>query len=662
MFGAYADALPGVAGVVEGGQTSTGSVVRWFKALCGGETNDGFYDEMNEAALRVPPGCEGLVVQEHLQGNRTPHVDPNSRGALVGLTLKHGRAHVYRAILEGISFGTRLIFDSMADAGYVPESVTVAGGATNSELWMQIHADVAGVPFKRTRCADAPALGCAGAGRRRRRRARADVPAAVAAMVHGAGVVTPDADAHAAYAAAYAAYKATYHATKRVVRGAARSGAKTRPRKDAATDLPVGAKPLSFPRPARVARNRWNRARGERKGKGGLRAIVALAPGRGPGQPRVRGGARWRTARTGSTWTSWTAGFVPNLTIGPPVVAHLRTQCAAGAFLDCHLSCADPGALVEPLAAAGASSVTFHWEAVGGDAAAARALAAKIRRLGMRAAIALKPSTPAEGVAALAEDGELDMVLCLSVEPGFGGQSFMPSVLPKIAALRARCPRLDIQVDGGGQRAHRPLGRARRSQRVLVAGSAVFGASDPAAHRRPPRGGSQSAVGNGEPVGDSRGEEERFYFKKRVIVSDASSPRVPKVATLSYESRRYPMAHRRYVFYVVAILHPPPSPLEDTRGDPQTRALSAPRAVRARASAGSSRASTSVASRSIPSAQHVTAAFVAREPPRPRILRERVFVFSVRLVSRFLVSRFSSGASSAANSASRVRAAGWCAR
>ena len=176
--------------------------------------------------------------------------------------------------------------------------------------------------------------------------------------------------------------------------------------------------------------------------------------------------------------------FVPNLTIGPPVVAHLRNKTrradAPPAFLDCHLSCADPDALVEPLAAAGASSVTFHWEAVDGDAARARALASKIRGLGMRAAIALKPSTSADGVAALAEAGELDMVLCLSVEPGFGGQSFMPSVLPKIAALRARCPELDIQVDGGVNA--RTVGAAARAgANVVVAGSAVFGASDAAA-------------------------------------------------------------------------------------------------------------------------------------------------------------------------------------
>ena len=307
VFGAYADALPGVAGVVEGGQTSTGSVVRWFKALCGGETNDGFYDEMNEAALRVPPGCEGLVVQEHLQGNRTPHVDPNSRGALVGLTLKHGRAHVYRAILEGISFGTRLIFDSMADAGYVPESVTVAGGATNSELWMQIHADVAGVPFKRTRCAAAPALGCAAlaavaAG------AHADVPAAVAAMVHGAGVAlrtrtrTPRTPPRTPRTKPPTTPRS---ASSAGWRGAARRrGAKTRRR-----IFPSATKPLSFPR----ARSSCEEPLEPRAANEKEKAVCARSSRlrswprtRATSRPRWR--ARWRTARTGSTWTSWTAG------------------------------------------------------------------------------------------------------------------------------------------------------------------------------------------------------------------------------------------------------------------------------------------------------------------------------------------------------------------
>ena len=214
IWGTYSCALVGGHDVVEGGQTSTGSVVNWFKTLCGG--GDGFYDEVNAAAAEVPPGCEGLVVQEHLQGNRTPHTDPLSRGVVSGLTLRHGRAHVFRAILEGISFGTRLIFDAMEANGYKPSEVVVAGGATRSDLWLQIHADVANVPFKRTKCADAPALGAAilaavGAG------CYATVSDAARAMVHMEGVVHPRPEVHAQYARAYAAYKATYPALRRVI-------------------------------------------------------------------------------------------------------------------------------------------------------------------------------------------------------------------------------------------------------------------------------------------------------------------------------------------------------------------------------------------------------------------------------------------------------------
>ena len=120
-------------------------MVRWYKELLtntnGGDTNGGdttattattttnggdtsadapdddFYAKITEQAKQVPIGCEGLIVQEHFQGNRTPHVDPTSRGVLAGLTLKHGRAHLFRAILEGVSFGTRLIFETMAQVG-----------------------------------------------------------------------------------------------------------------------------------------------------------------------------------------------------------------------------------------------------------------------------------------------------------------------------------------------------------------------------------------------------------------------------------------------------------------------------------------------------------------------------------------------------------------
>ena len=96
--------------------------------------------------------CQALIVLPAPsllcpQGNRTPHTDALSRGAVTGLALSHGRGHVFRALLESICFGTEHIFETMRGNGYAPTSVAVAGGATRSELWMQIHADVSNVPF-----------------------------------------------------------------------------------------------------------------------------------------------------------------------------------------------------------------------------------------------------------------------------------------------------------------------------------------------------------------------------------------------------------------------------------------------------------------------------------------------------------------------------------
>lgn len=85
------------------------------------------------------------------QGNRTPHTDALSRGAFAGLTLKHTRGHVYRALLESVCYGTASILETMATAGYRPASLTMAGGATRSELWLQIHADVSGLPITITK-------------------------------------------------------------------------------------------------------------------------------------------------------------------------------------------------------------------------------------------------------------------------------------------------------------------------------------------------------------------------------------------------------------------------------------------------------------------------------------------------------------------------------
>ena len=165
--------------------------------------------------------------------------------------------------------------------------------------------------------------------------------------------------------------------------------------------------------------------------------------------------------------------FVPNLTLGLPVVESLRK--ATDIPLDCHLMIEDPDRWAPQYAEAGAGSVTFHVEA----AAAPVRLAREIRSLGARASMALKPATPIEPYEDLLP--ELDMVLIMSVEPGFGGQRFLESVLPKVRRTREAIARhggqIWLQMDGGVST--ETIERcADAGADVFVAGSAVYAADD----------------------------------------------------------------------------------------------------------------------------------------------------------------------------------------
>ncbi|KAK7377699.1 hypothetical protein VNO80_03129 [Phaseolus coccineus] len=167
--------------------------------------------------------------------------------------------------------------------------------------------------------------------------------------------------------------------------------------------------------------------------------------------------------------------FVPNLTIGAPVIESLRKHTKA--YLDCHLMVTNPLDYVEPLAKAGASGFTFHVEASKNDW---KELIQKIKSHGMRPGVSLKPGTPIEEVFPLVEaENPVVMVLVMTVEPGFGGQKFMPEMMDKVRMLRKKYPSLDIEVDGG-------LGpstievAASAGANCIVAGSSVFGAPEPA--------------------------------------------------------------------------------------------------------------------------------------------------------------------------------------
>jgi ribulose-phosphate 3-epimerase len=166
--------------------------------------------------------------------------------------------------------------------------------------------------------------------------------------------------------------------------------------------------------------------------------------------------------------------FVPNLTFGLPMVQ--RLQQVTPKPLDVHLMLEDPDRWAPGYAEAGAYSVTFHAEATG-DAVG---LARKLREIGSRAGLALKPGTPVDDYLEIAD--EFDQILVMTVEPGFGGQPFMESMMPKLVALRKVVARsgLDIwlQVDGGITEDTIAIA-AEAGADTFVAGSSVFGATDP---------------------------------------------------------------------------------------------------------------------------------------------------------------------------------------
>jgi ribulose-phosphate 3-epimerase len=166
--------------------------------------------------------------------------------------------------------------------------------------------------------------------------------------------------------------------------------------------------------------------------------------------------------------------FVPNLTLGLPVVESLVK--ASSRPLDCHLMIEDPDRWAPAYAEAGAGSVTFHVEAADAPIRLARA----IRTAGARAGMALKPATPFEPYEDLLP--ELDMILIMTVEPGFGGQKFLDVVLPKIRRTREAINRhggsVWLQIDGGVS-AETIERCAEAGADVFVAGSAVYGAEDP---------------------------------------------------------------------------------------------------------------------------------------------------------------------------------------
>jgi xylulokinase len=211
----FCHAVPGrwhVMGVTQG----AGLSMRWFRDQFGAGSGDGDpYDRMTEEAASVGPGANGLLWAPYLMGERTPHLDPHARAALVGLTANHTRAHIIRAIMEGVAFSLRDSFEIFSEMAVPVETIRLGGGGARSNLWRQIQADIYGKPVTIVEAEEGAAFGVAmlagvGAG------VWSSVDSACAAVVRTGDRVEPETKSQEILAHQYKSYQAMYPALRSI--------------------------------------------------------------------------------------------------------------------------------------------------------------------------------------------------------------------------------------------------------------------------------------------------------------------------------------------------------------------------------------------------------------------------------------------------------------
>jgi len=213
IWGPYNNAIVPDQWLLEGGQISAGSIVKWFMREFDLNKMDNPYAYMNELIADIPAGAEGLVALDFFQGNRTPYKDANAKGVIYGLTLSHTKAHIYRALLESVALGTKNIIDNFEAQGCPIDIIVGCGGVTKDATWMQIIADVTGKPIVVTEDSSASVLGCTivsavGAG------AYDFFVDATNGMVKEAYTVSPNKDLYDTYQKVFNTYTEIYEGLK----------------------------------------------------------------------------------------------------------------------------------------------------------------------------------------------------------------------------------------------------------------------------------------------------------------------------------------------------------------------------------------------------------------------------------------------------------------
>jgi ribulose-phosphate 3-epimerase len=474
IWGAYRDVpLPG-RHMAEGGQSSTGSILRWAQALFSNKDKSLTYQKLDAEAAAIPPGADGLVALETFQGARTPTTDPLARGALIGLTLSHGRGHIWRALLEAVGYGTRRCMEGLAAAGHGCDEIILAGGVSRSPLWLQMHADITGKVIVVCENREAPLLGSAilasvGVG------LHASMEEAVAAMVRVSARMAPrpavaaqyDALYHAVYLPLAAAVQPIAHALHQVrggdvpkENGSAEHGGDAGPappEEDGPNHPWAAQRPIISPSLLACDWSHMEREVHRCRAAGLHRFHVDVFDGVYLDSPEA-------------------------LTFGPRMVAAIRRSvdapvatAAVPPTLDVHLCVHRPERFVTALAAAGADRFIFQLEALP-NVTAASLLVQRIRQAGMKDGVSINPATPVEALYPLL-GLHIDCVNILAVEPGFGGQPFQSIVLAKVKALqqwrKEQNGHFDILVDGGVHPGT-VLDVIRAGADVVVAGSYLF--------------------------------------------------------------------------------------------------------------------------------------------------------------------------------------------
>jgi xylulokinase len=213
----FCHAVPGrwhVMGVTQ----AAGLSLRWFRDTFADAGDPDFYTKLSEEAGTIRAGADGLLWAPYLMGERTPHLDPEARGALVGLTASHGQAHIVRAILEGVAFSLKDTFSIFAEIGVPVRAIRLGGGGARSRVWRQIQADVYGQAVEIVAAEEGAAYGAAllagvGAGE------WPSADAACDAVVHVAERVVPREEDIRTMQRSYALYRELYPSLRSVFHG-----------------------------------------------------------------------------------------------------------------------------------------------------------------------------------------------------------------------------------------------------------------------------------------------------------------------------------------------------------------------------------------------------------------------------------------------------------